>query len=172
VNVNRARKEQLVKQLADVFEKYPNFYLIDFMKLPVSQSVELRKRMRENSHHFVVVKNRLALKAMREEFPEEIRTFFRGPTAIASTEGDAVGLARLIKEFSSQFRVLQVKAAMVEGDVYSGDKFEEIASLSSREDLIAKFGFLMAYPLMKLLRTMQSPLTSLGSVLSQLKTKK
>jgi len=170
--VNREDKEKQVKELSDSFEKHDSFYLVDFIKMSVVQAVELRRIFRDNSYSFRVVKNRLALRALKEDFPEDLKTFFQGSTAIAFASQNPVGLARLIKDFSDRNKVLSVKAGMLEGQFLSSERFTEVAALSSREDLIAKVGNLMALPLIKLLWTWQAPLNSLGRLLSQLKTKK
>jgi large subunit ribosomal protein L10 len=128
VNVNREKKEQQVSDMQEAFNNHDSFYLIDFVNMPVSLSVQLRKLLRENSYSFRVIKNRLALRAFKEDFPE--------------------------------------------GQFLQKERFEDIAKLTSKEDLIGKLGCLMAYPLMMLLRTWQAPFNSLGSMLSQLKSNK
>jgi len=169
--VKREQKEKIVKDLEDSFRKMNTFYLVDFKGITVSQSIRLRRLMRENSFSFRVIKNRLALKALREEFPEDLREGFQGPTAIAFSSQESLSLARLLKNFSEENNVLKVKGGIVEGQFLSPEKFVEIASLTSRDDLLSKIAYLMAFPLIKLLRTWQSSLLSLGRMLSQLKTK-
>lgn len=169
--MKREQKEKIVKDLEDSFRKMNTFYLVDFKGITVSQSIKLRRLMRENSFSFRVIKNRLALKALREEFPEDLREGFQGPTAIAFSSQESISLARLLKNFSEENNVLKVKGGIVEGQFLSPEKFVEIASLTSRDDLLSKIAYLMAFPLIKLLRTWQSSLLSLGRMLSQLKTK-
>jgi len=172
VNVNRAKKEQQINEIYKTFVKHDSFYLLDFMKMPVSLAVQFRKQMRENSYSFLVIKNRLALRALKEDFPEDLKSQFRGPTAIAYAQENPIGLARLIKDFSVQHKVLSVKCGVVEGQFLAGERFADIAKLTSKDDLLAKLGYLMAYPLIKFLRTWQAPLNSVGSMLDQLKSKK
>jgi large subunit ribosomal protein L10 len=169
--VKREQKEEIVKDLENAFEKMSTFYLVDFKGITVSQSIKLRRLMRENSYFFRVIKNRLALRALREEFPEDLREGFQGPTAIAFSPQDSINLARLLKNFSEENKVLKVKGGIVEGRFLAPEKFDEIASLTSKEDLFSKIAYSMTFPLIKLSRTWQSPLLSLGRMLSQLKTK-
>ena len=170
--MKREIKERQVKDLSDAFKEYDTFYLVDFMNMSVSMSIELRKLFREHSYSIRVVKNRLALRALREEFPEDLKKCFQGPTAIAFAAQNPIGLARVIKDFSDRNKVLTVKAGMLEGQFLSKERFNEVAVLTSREDLIVKIGYLMVSPLVKILRTWQAPLNSIGRLLSQLKTKK
>ena len=170
--MKREDKESQVKELSEAFESHDTFYLLDFINMHVSQSVQLRRRLRDQSYTFRVIKNRLALRALSEDFPDDLKGFFQGPTAIAFAPQDPIGLARMLKDFSIEHKVLSVKGGMFEGQFIPAQRFEEIANLTSREDLLAKLGFLMSYPLTKLLRTWQAPVDSLGRLLSQLKTKK
>lgn len=170
--MKKGSKEKLVKELGDNFMSCNSFYLIDFREMVVSQAVELRNLFRENSYSFRVVKNRLALRALREDFPEDLKKYFQGPTAIAFAPQNPVGLARLIKDFSVRNKVLTVKAGLLDGQFLSGERFAEVAVLRSRKELVAQIGYLMASPLIKLHRTWQAPINSLGRLLSQIKTKK
>ena len=172
MNLNREKKEQQINDIHESFSKNDTFYLLDFMKMPVSLSVEFRKKMRENSYSFMVVKNRLALRALEGDFPEDLKSNFQGPTAIAFAQENPIGLARLIKDFSNQHKVLSVKCGIIEGKFLSEERFADIAQLTSKDDLLAKLGYLMAYPLMTFLRTMQAPLNSVASMLDQIKQKK
>jgi large subunit ribosomal protein L10 len=172
VSVIRQKKEAFIKELSKDFNNYESFYLVDFVNMSVSKAIELRRELRKNSYVFKVVKNRLALRALKEDFPEELKEQFTGPTALAFAPEDPVGLARLIKDFSIKHKLLKVKAGIVEGRYLPSEDFHTVANLSSREDLLARLGFLMAYPLTQLLKTWQAPFSSLGNMLSQLKSKK
>ena len=171
MNVNRQKKDDLIKEINESFESYDTFYLFDFMNMPVSRSVELRRKLRQHSYSFKVVKNRLALRAFKEEMPEDLKAYFQGPTAIAFASENPLQLARLIRDFSDQHKILKFKAGLLEGHFLPEDRFPEVADLTSRGTLIVKFGFLMAYQLIKFLRTWQAPTESLGRLLSQIKPK-
>jgi large subunit ribosomal protein L10 len=172
MNVNREKKESLVKEINENFAAHDSFYLFDFINMPVAQTMELRKQLHENSFPIKVVKNRLALRALTEALPEDLKDYFRGPTAIAFASENPLQLARMLRDFSKQHKVLKFKAGLLEGQFLPQDKFEDVANLTSRDDLIAKLGFLMANPLITLLRTLQTPIESLGRLLSLLKSKK
>lgn len=170
--MKREVKEKRISELTDLFNQHKSFYLLDFKNMTVSQSVDLRKILKKNSYFIKVVKNRLAIRALPRELPESLRQFFRQPTAIAFASQDPIALARILKDFSTQNKVLTVKGGALEGKFFASERFEEIIRLASREELLAKIGSLMALPIIKLLRTWQAPLANLGRMLSQLKTKK
>ncbi len=112
------------------------------------------------------------MRALRTDLPEEVRAYFQKPTALAFPDGDPLTLARFLKDFSVQNKILAVKGGVLQGYVFSGDKFDEVCRLSSRTDLLAKTAYLIAYPLVNLMRTFQAPLAQFGFLLSQLKNKK
>ena len=172
MNVNREKKESLVREISENFAAHDSFYLLDFINMPVAQTAALRRQLHQNSFRIKVVKNRLALRALTESLPEDLKGHFRGPTAIAFASENPLQLAKMIRDFSKQHKVLKFKAGLLEGQFLPEDQFEDVANLTSREDLIARIGFLMANPLTKLLRTWQAPMESLGRLLSQLKSKK
>lgn len=170
--MKREKKETLVKGLDKSFAENNTYYLVDFKQMPVSQSVELRKILRRNSYSFKVVKNRLALRALSGRCPDELKGYFRKPTAIAFASENPLGLARLLKDFSGQNKVLSIKAGVLEGHYLASTQFEEVVKIQSREELLGKIGYFMAYPLTQFLRTWQAPLVNTGRLLSQLRIKK
>ncbi len=172
MNINRENKVKQVLELAKVFEQNRTLYLIDYKKISVPKSMELRSQLRENDCSLKVIKNRLALRALKDELPLELKQYFQGPTAIAFTDKNPIVLARLLKDFIVQNKILKVKAGLVEGEFLSEGQFPEIANLTSRDDLLAKLGYMIVYPLTQLLKTWQAPFHSFGSMLSQLKSKK
>ena len=170
--MKKETKGEIVKALEGAFDANSTYYLVDFKRMKVSQAVELRKLLRKNAFGYKVVKNRLALRALRDRCPEGLKPFFEKPTAIAFAANDPIGLAKVLKDFSAQGKVLAVKGGVVEGQYMAAERFDEITRLSSRTDLIGKIGFLMASPLVRLMRTLQAPLGNMGSLLGQLSTKK
>jgi len=65
--VKRENKRKIVEDLGKIFDANGTYYLVDFKRMRVSQSVELRKALRKISCSYKVVKNRLALRAEWEQ---------------------------------------------------------------------------------------------------------
>jgi large subunit ribosomal protein L10 len=170
--VKKEVKTAIIKDITASLAENPSFFLIDFKKMKVGQSVELRKLLRRNNYRYKVVKNRLALKALADRLPAEVKASFQGPTAIAMAAQDPVGLAKVIKEYGSQSKALAVKAGVIEGVFFPAERFEEICRLASREEMLGRIAFLMSYQLGRFLRTLQSPLANFGLLLGQLRDKK
>ena len=170
--MKKESKKPIVDSLERQFASSGTYYLVDYKRMTVAQAVQLRKILRKNGFSYKVIKNRLALRALGENCPEALRPYFQKPTAVAFAEKDAIPLAKILKDFSNQGKILAVKGGVVEGQYLAAERFDEISKLSSREDLMARFARLMAAPLVELLRTLQAPLSNLGNLLNQLKVKK
>ena len=170
--MKRDTKVKQIEALDKMFKENGSYYLLDYEKMTVAQSVELRKALRRNSYSFKVVKNRLALRALSQDVPAELRPYFKKPTAIAFAAREPVALARMVREFSGKNKILTVKGGLIEGQAFPAVRFEEICRLPSRQESLSKIGYFMAYPLTRLLRTWQAPLNQIGVLLSQLKNKK
>jgi large subunit ribosomal protein L10 len=170
--VKKEAKEPIIRNLQRLFETNSTYYLVDFKKMNVSQSVELRKTLRKSAFTYRVIKNRLALRALGDACPEPLRPFFQKPTAVAFAAKDPIQLAKILRDFSNQGKVLAVKCGQVEGQVLAPGRFDEICRLSSREDLVRKIAFMMADPLHRLMRTLRAPLGNVGTLLGELKRTK
>jgi large subunit ribosomal protein L10 len=170
--VKKEIKAARIDEMKTIFADHGTFYAFDYNKMTVAQATDLRRTIRKNGAAFKVVKNRLALRSFREGLPDDLRKVFRQPTAIAYTAGDAIALARALKEFQVANKVLVLKGGVIEGLYFLPARFDEITKLASRTALLAKVGYLMAAPLQRFLGAMQAPLTHLGHRLNQLKDKK
>ncbi len=165
-------KQKLIDGLQSEFDRANTAYLFDYTRMTVAQAVALRKQLRKNGYTLKVVKNRLALRALKADFPEALQGYFQNPTAVAFGAEEPVKLAKLLRDFSVQNKVLAFKGGLMEGQLLTPDRFEEVCKLSSRQELLGKIGAMMALPLKQLLRTWQAPVSQLGLLLSQLKEKK
>jgi large subunit ribosomal protein L10 len=94
------------------------------------------------------------------------------PEAIAFAGQDPVLLAKTLKDFSNQGKILAVKGGQVEGHLMPAERFDEVTKLGSRKEQLGKLGYLIANPLHRLMRTLQAPLGNVGILLGELNKKK
>jgi large subunit ribosomal protein L10 len=170
--MKREEKTKRINDLTSLISAHDTFYLFDYNKMTVAQAVSLRKTLRKQGSGLKIVKNRLALRALKAEFPDGLKSSFRKPTGLAYTAGDPVLLAKTLKEFAVQNKILVMKGGVVQGQYVGAERFDGITKLASRPELLARFAGAMASPLIMLLRTLQAPVGNMGRLLSQLKDKK
>jgi ribosomal protein L10 len=105
----------MIKSMEESFGRQKTIYLLDYTGMKVSQAVALRKLLKKSSYDFKVVKNRLALRALKEEVPTELRSYFQKPTAVALAAAQPVKLARMLRDFSVQNKVMAFKGRLSDG---------------------------------------------------------
>ena len=170
--MKKEAKQPIVQTLERLFDSNSTYYLVDFKRMKVAQSVELRKILRKGGYAYKVIKNRLALRALGEKCPESLRPLFQKPTAIAFADKNPIGLAKILKDFSNQGKILAVKGGQVEGQLMPAARFDEVSKLPSRKELLGQLAGMMAHPLRRFLGTLQAPLGNVGILLGELKKKK
>ncbi len=170
--MNRQEKAEEIASLKEVFKDGSPTFVLAYRGLTVNQVVSLRKKVRGASSRYRVVKNRLALRSLKETPLELLSPHFEGPTAIAYVSGDPVSLAKVLDEFARGNEGLSVKAGFVDGRAMSSEEFKILANLPSREILVARFIGALQAPISGLLRVMTDPARALVRTLDQIAMKK
>jgi len=140
----KEQKQRDLEALAQQFQAASAGMLVGFKKLTVAKDQELRRQLREAGARYSVVKNTLARKAAEGTPFEQAADHFKGVTALALAEGDPVQLSKAITKFARENpEVFTFKAGVVEGRVVALRDVEAIATLPSKEELIARIMFLI-----------------------------
>ena len=141
-------KDTIVVELGQKLSAYPHFYLVDVSGLNASATSELRRKCFKNEVKMVVVKNTLlhkAFEASEIDF-EPLYNSLKGSTAVMFTNVANVP-ARILKDYVKS-GIPALKAAYAEECFYVGaDKLEELASLKSKNELIADVVALLQSPI-------------------------
>jgi large subunit ribosomal protein L10 len=170
--MNREQKSQAVSEFSEGIGKATNAFLISFKGITVPQVTELRKQVRESGSSYVVVKNTLALIAVKDSPLTKLKDQFTGETAVAWNTTDAVALAKVLTRFAKDVPNVQFKGAMLGGQVVPAAEIQNIANLPSREELIAKLLFLMQHPIRGLATVLQGTLRNFAVVVDQIAKQK
>lgn len=148
------KKKELVKSYQEELASAPHVFLMGFEGISVNDVTELRNQVREAGGKYVVVKNRLALRAIEGANLEGLKEHFQGTTAAAFGSEDAVSIAKAITEVAKGVEAIELKAGLVDGQAVAAEEIKDIASLPSREELIAKLLFLMQSPVSSFVQTL------------------
>jgi large subunit ribosomal protein L10 len=136
--MNRTEKEQLVSELKEKIEGATALYYTDFTGLNVKRMTDLRRRLRKANVEYVVIKNTLALRAVNESGLVGER--LRGPTGLVVAK-DAVAAAKVITDFAKENEQRPaVKGGMFEGKAIDKAQITKLASMPSREQMLADLG--------------------------------
>ena len=150
-------RPEKVAKIAEVKELLTNSkctILVDYCGLTVAQDTKLRRAMRQAGIKYSVVKNTFIRIAAQEAGIEGLESFLEKNTAIASSPEDPVAVAKILTDFAKENKVMTIKAGVLDGKVISAEDIKALASLPSREVLLAK-----------MLGSMMSPISGLANVL-------
>ena len=153
-------KQPIVEEISAGIKDAQSVVLVDYRGLTVEQDTELRKKLREAGVVYKVYKNTMMNFAFKGTDFEGLAPYLNGPSAMAYSTTDATAPARVIAEFAKKAKALEIKAGVVEGNVYDAKGMEAIASIPSRDVLISR-----------LLGSMQSPMANFARVINQIAEK-
>ena len=152
--LTRDDKQELLQQYEQGLATSPHAFLLGYQGIKVPQVTALREKVRQSGGEYIVVKNTLALRAIDGAALAALKDQFTGPTAVAFTDKDPVSLAKALTDFAKDVPAIQFKGGVVEGRAIGGDQVKDIASMPSREELIAKLLFLLQSPISRFVRTL------------------
>jgi len=164
--VNQA-KENAVKALKDEFEGYNGYIFADYRGMTVEQLTNLRNELRKNDSQFRVIKNRYAKIAMKQIDKPGAEELMVGPTAVALAKGDTSNVIAKALFAATADTPLQVKGALVDGELMSKEQVEALSKLPTKLELIASLMGTMKAPVQKLAATLLAYVESKGGVPSE-----
>ncbi|MBI2338819.1 MAG: 50S ribosomal protein L10 [Deltaproteobacteria bacterium] len=145
--MNKAEKQAEVGKLKEQFLKARILLLTDYKGLKVSESSRLRLELHsKGASRMKVVKNRLAKIAVKGTVLEFLTDFFRGTTAVTTTEGDPAQTAKILVKFAKDNEKVKFKAAGMDGKPLTEQQIKALATLPSREELLARLAGSMQAP--------------------------
>lgn len=154
--VTKAKKSEVLNELNEKFAKAKAIYFAQNKGLPVKKITDLRKKLYKDGVEMMVAKKTLIrLSAKNNNLPEIPDSMMEGAVSASFTYSDVVAPARLLYQFSKTNENLQLLGAIVDGKLMSKAEVNQLATLPSREVLLAK-----------LVGSMKSPISGLHGVLS------
>ena len=131
-------KQAAVADIKAKYEQAKSVVMIDYRGMTVAEVTELRNQFRKNGCEYAVLKNTLVKLAAKEAGLEGFDPYLNGPTAVAFGMADAVAPAKVCKEFIEKAKKGSIKCGMVDGQLLDVKGVEALASIPSREVLLAK----------------------------------
>ena len=169
--MKKEQKDTIIVDLGQKLKEYPHFYLVDVTGMNAEATSSLRRKCFKNEIKMIVVKNKLlhkALEAADVDFSELYGTL-KGNTAVLFAQTANVP-AKLLKDKEiKKAGVPSLKAAYAEEGFYVGaDKLDELASIKSKNEVIADIVALLQSPAKNVASALQSGAHTIHGVLKTL----
>ena len=164
-------KREEVAALRDVLSGSKTLIISEYRGLTVKEIAEIRRALSKQDVTYRVVKNRLMRIAAQETIGDALNPMLTGPTAIAFGQ-DESATAKAVLDATRPYRVVTITGAVLGDKAISADAVKTLASLPSREVLLAKLAGGMQSPLGTLAGLLTANIRNLGYALAQVRDQK
>lgn len=165
---------QNIEMLANIKSDLENakaMWVVDYRGLTVKEIQQLRRDIREAGASMKVYKNTIMHIALAETDGPNLDEVLAGPSAFVIADEDPVASAKAIKTFAASNENLVIKGGMMDGAFVDAEQVKAIASLPSREELIAKLLGTINNPLVQTVRVLNAPMETLARTISAIAEK-
>lgn len=165
--MKKDEKAKRAESLQQELQRARSVILSSFEGITVAQDSELRRKVTAAGARYRVVKNSLVERAAQNTVVATVAGKLKGTTSLAITESDPVALAKVLTAYAKENPILVFKAGMVEGRIVSLADLMALATLPSREALLAKALFLVNAPATRITSAVAAVARSLAYVIDQ-----
>ena len=142
----RKDKQNLVEELHEQIRDSRLVVLTTFSGLNVEKMTELRSSLRGAESSYRVVKNTLMRRAAQDTALKDLDEQFNGSSALVFAKGEPMQPCKVLKNFMKEHEAVSVKGGVLDDQAINKEQIDAIASLPSREELLAKLLFVMKGP--------------------------
>jgi large subunit ribosomal protein L10 len=147
-------KDRMIGEILSDLKERPNFFITNFMGSSVSDLESVRKSLRPSQGTFFVVKNSMMNVVLDQLKLEEAKPLIDGGVGISLSGEDVIATSKILVNFSKTHEKFKIKGAVIDGKLVAVNKIKEMASLPSRDVLLAQVA-----------RGIKAPITGFVSVL-------
>lgn len=165
--MTRTIKEQEVKAIGEKFAKAKAAFIVDFKGMKVEQVTDLRKKLHPAESEMKVVRNTLALRALKAypDMEKAIGTSLKGTNALVFAYGDVSAAAKTLSNFAKDVEIFQLKTGVMDGQQLDENKIKFLSTLPGKDQLRAQLLAVFNAPASKLVRTMNEVPSAFARVL-------
>lgn len=159
MSLNRQEKAAVIEEVSAELVEAKSVVVAEYRGLDVASVTVLRKNARQSGVYLRVLKNTLVRRAVAGTAFEPLSEQLTGPLMYAISN-DPVAAAKVLSDFAKTNDKLVIKGGSLPNSVLDVEGVKALASLPSREELLAK-----------LLGTMQAPIAQFARTLNEVPTK-
>ncbi len=165
--MDRAQKEKVVEELGQIFESSGVVVVAHYAGLTVAEMQDLRGRMRAAGGSVRVAKNKIAKIALEDKPCASIADLLTGMTVLAYSE-DPVAAAKVVEEYAKANKKLEILGGAMGSAALTPDGVKAVASMPSREELIAQVVASIGSPAANIAGAIGAPASNIAGILSTL----
>lgn len=171
--MNKNEKAEIIAEAKELIENSTAVYLTDYSTISVSEISELRNLFRKDGVKYKVFKNTLFKRALVESGKfAKLADHLEGMTGFAFASTNPVAPAKIIKKFNETSQKFALKACYIESQYYDGSKLAQLASLPTKDELIAGILGSLSSPASGIVGSISAVIRDLVSVVDEVSKKK
>jgi large subunit ribosomal protein L10 len=155
LGLNLEEKQAAVAEISAQLARAQVVVVAEYRGLEVEGMTELRRRARASGVYLRVLKNTLARRAVKDTPFEKLSDHMVGPL-IYGISSDPVASAKVLNDFAKDNEKIVLRAGAMPGSLLSASEVKSLASMPTREELLAI-----------LMRTMQAPVAQFVRTLNE-----
>lgn len=148
--ISKERKEELLKEYAELIGKSEGLILVEYRGLNMKGMDPMRRKVREAAGELHVLKNTLALRALREAGRPAPAELFTQTTAVGFAFSDVPGVAKALTTLAKDSEFVKVKGALLGGQILNAKQVEALSELPPLPVLRAQLLGLLSAPASRL----------------------
>ncbi|HQF43132.1 MAG TPA: 50S ribosomal protein L10 [Ignavibacteriaceae bacterium] len=171
--MNKNEKAEIIAEAKELIQNSTAVFLTDYSNISVADITELRNQFRKDGVKYKVFKNTLFKRALAESGKfEKLAEHLEGMTGFAFASTNPVAPAKIIKKFNDTSQKFALKACYIETQYYDGSKLNQLASLPSKDELIAGIIGSLNSPASGIVGSISAVIRDLVSVIDEVSKKK
>jgi large subunit ribosomal protein L10 len=131
-------KDRMINEILTDLKERPNFFITNYMGSSVSDLDNVRKSLKVSKSSFFVVKNSILNVVLDQMKLEEAKKLVDGGVGVSLSGDDVIATCKVLVNFAKTHEKFKIKGAYVDGKLLTTDKIKEMASLPSKEVLLAQ----------------------------------
>jgi len=147
------QKQAVVSEVSAKLANAQALLVAEYRGIGVEKVTQLRASARKSGLYLRVLKNSLARRAVQGTPFEKLADQMTGPLMYGIAQ-DPVAGAKVMSDFAKDNELFVIKAGAMENAVMSAKDVKALATLPSRDELLAMLMGTMLAPVAKLVRTM------------------
>ena len=153
MSLNRSEKEAVISEVTGLAAKAQTLVIAEYRGITVADMTKLRTIARSSGVSLSVLKNTLARRAVAGSGFEVVSDQMTGPLIYGFSE-DAVAAAKVVADFAKTNDKLVIRAGAFAGKALDVNGVKQLASIPSKEVLLAQLLGLMQSPMSRIARVM------------------
>lgn len=170
--MSKTVKAMILQDYADRFGEESDVAVISIRGVEANDNNEFRSALRKKDINVTIIRNSLAKRHFEGTALEALNPVLQGPSALAYGGASVVEVARELVELIKTFPAVELKGAVLDGQLFEGEAgIEALSKFPTREEALGQTVQLILSPAQKLVASMVGPGRKVASLVKTIEEK-